>query len=167
MKFSKLLLVPFLMLTCAFTYPHKYYVSITQVEYVQEKESVQIIIQMFTEDLEKLIHERYDKEVVLNTQTIEKKIDNYIDLYLSKKVQFKINNQPTEFKFVGKEYEDDLIFCYLEILNVPNISQFEASNYALFEMFEQQQNIIKTNINNQNDSFVLTPQNNLATITFK
>ena len=94
-------------------------------------------------------------------------IDNYIDLYLSKKVQFKINNQPTEFKFVGKEYEDDLIFCYLEILNVPNISQFEASNYVLFEMFEQQQNIIKTNINNQNDSFVLTPQNNLATITFK
>ena len=58
MKFSKLLLVLFLMLTCAFTYPHKYYVSITQVEYVQEKESVQIIIQMFTEDLEKLIHER-------------------------------------------------------------------------------------------------------------
>ena len=167
MKSLKFLCILFLIPMCAFTYPHKYYVSITQVEYVQEKESVQIILQMFTEDLEKLIHVRYDKEVVLNTQAIENKIDDYIELYLSNKVQFNINGQPTEFKFVGKEYEDDLIFCYLEIFNVPNISKFEASNDVLFEIFEQQQNIIKTNINNQNDSFVLTPQNNLATIVFK
>ena len=34
---------------------HKFYVSVTQIEYVKEKESVEIVMRIFIEDLEKYI----------------------------------------------------------------------------------------------------------------
>jgi hypothetical protein len=145
---------------------HKFYVSVTQIEYVKEKESVEIVMRIFIEDLEKLLRERYDKNITLNESKSEKQIDSYIENYIAKKVLIKVNNNPLDFKFLGKEYEDDIVFCYLEIENVSEITDFEISNTLFYEVFKEQQNIIKTNINSEMESFVLTSQKNKAEMHF-
>lgn len=150
----------------SFTEAHKFYVSVTQIEYVKEKESVEIVMRIFIEDLEKLLRERYDKNITLNTSKSEKQIDSYIENYVAKKVLIKVNNNPLDFKFLGKEYEDDIVFCYLEIEDVSEIKDFEISNTLFFEVFKEQQNIIKTNINTEMESFVLTSQKNKAEVHF-
>jgi hypothetical protein len=150
----------------SFTEAHKFYVSVTQIEYVKEKESVEIVMRIFIEDLEKLLRERYDKNITLNASKSEKQIDSYIENYVAKKVLIKVNNNPLDFKFLGKEYEDDIVFCYLEIEDVSEIKDFEISNTLFFEVFKEQQNIIKTNINTEMESFVLTSQKNKAEVHF-
>jgi hypothetical protein len=150
----------------SFTGAHKFYVSVTQIEYVKEKESVEIVMRIFIEDLEKLLRERYDKNITLNASKSEKQIDSYIENYVAKKVLIKVNNNPLDFKFLGKEYEDDIVFCYLEIEDVSEITDFEISNTLFFEVFKEQQNIIKTNINTEMESFVLTSQKNKAEVHF-
>jgi hypothetical protein len=150
----------------SFTGAHKFYVSVTQIEYVKEKESVEIVMRIFIEDLEKLLRERYDKNITLNASKSEKQIDYYIENYVAKKVLIKVNNNPLDFKFLGKEYEDDIVFCYLEIEDVSEIKDFEISNTLFFEVFKEQQNIIKTNINTEMESFVLTSQKNKAEVHF-
>ncbi len=166
MKSIKILFVAILIPLLSFTVAHKYYVSVTQIEYVESKESVQIIMRIFIDDFETLLRKRYDESITLNVSKNEEKIDDYINKYLTNKVEIKIDNKPTNFKFLGKEYENDIVYCYLEINNVTDINDFEIINNLFFDVFSEQQNIIKTKIKNKHKSHLLTAQNNKAELHF-
>ena len=45
--------------------------------------------------------------------------------------------------------------CYLEISDVTQIDSFEISNKVLFDLTEDQKNIIKTKIDGKQSSFIL------------
>ncbi|WP_067149610.1 DUF6702 family protein [Pseudotamlana agarivorans] len=149
-----LLIIPFL----AFTAVHKYYVSVTQIEYVEDKQAVQIISRIFIDDIERLLRERYDESITLAGKNEPEEVDTYIARYLSDKMKIKINGQPTTLKFLGKVYDADVMKCYLEIENIKTVKTFEISNKVLFDIFEDQQNVIKTKINSKQKSFILFPQ---------
>jgi len=166
MKSVKILFLTLLFPLISFAPIHKFYVSVSQIEYVSEKQSVQIVMRIFIEDLESLLRKRYDSEITLNESEEENKINEYISQYLSSKVLVEINNELEKFSFLGKEYEDDIVFCYLEIEDVSKIKDFIITNNLFFEVFDEQQNIIKTNINSQKESFVLTSQKNKAEVHF-
>lgn len=166
MKSIKFLFFALLIPLFAFTTAHKFYVSVTQVEYVKEKQSVQIITRVFIDDLEELLRKRYDEDITLNVSKDETIIDTYIKKYLIAKVQIEINGNYKKFEFLGKEYEDDIVYCYLEIADVASIDSFKITNQLLFDLFEEQQNIVKTNINSKSKSFMLTPNNDSGVLNF-
>ena len=95
----------------SFTSVHKYYVSVTNIEYVKEKEAVQIISRIFIDDFEKLLRERYDENITLGAKDEISTIDAYIERYLAEKLKIDINGQASKFIYLGKEYEDDIVFC--------------------------------------------------------
>ncbi|MCK0110358.1 peptidase E [Flavobacteriaceae bacterium S0825] len=150
----------------SFTITHKYYVSVTEVEYVKEQESVQIVTRIFIDDFEKMLRERYDESITLDIGKDETQIDAYIQKYLSSKLQITIDNTLQQFEFLGKEYEDDILFCYLEITDVSAINNFEIVNQVLFDVFDDQQNLVKTKINSKRKSFMLIPQNDKGVLNF-
>jgi hypothetical protein len=141
-------------------------VSVTQVEFVKEKQSVQITTRIFIDDLEALLQERYDGKIILNISKKEESIDTHIEKYLKSKLRININNAPVSFKFLGKEYEDDIVYCYMEINDIVEISSFNITNLILFDLFEDQQNIVKTNINSKKKSFMLTSYNKEGVLNF-
>lgn len=145
---------------------HKYYISVTQIEHVKEKKSVQIIARVFLDDFENLLQKRYDESIVLADNEEQPGTNGCIEKYLNDKIKIKINGEETKMVFIGKEYELDVMKCYLEIEGVENIESFEISNAVLFDMFDDQQNIIKTKINSKQKSFILIPQNNKAVLNF-
>jgi Domain of unknown function (DUF6702) len=166
MKSIKLLFFAILVPLFAFTTAHKFYVSVTQIEYVKEKQSVQIIARVFIDDFEELLRQRYDENITLNISKDERTIDAYIQKYLIAKIQVEINGNYKKFKYLGKEYEDDIMYCYLEITDVESINSFKITNQLLFDVFEEQQNIVKTNINSKRKSFMLTPNNDSGVLNF-
>ena len=99
MKIIKSLLILAIITSIAFVSAHKYYVSITKIEYVSEKQSVQIITRIFIDDLEKLLKERFDNSIVLNSNTNEDQIDNYIEKYLYSRIVILINGNPKRFAY--------------------------------------------------------------------
>lgn len=157
-----LLIVPFF----AFAAIHKYYISVTQIDYLQNKQSVQITTRIFIDDLEKLLRERYDETITLTGKNEPNTADLYIERYLNEKIKIKINNKEASLSFIGKEYDVDLVKCYLEIEGVKKIESFEISNEVLFDLYSDQQNIIKTKINSQQKSVILIPQNRSALLKF-
>ena len=161
-KYLFLLILPLF----AFTTAHKYYVSVTQIDYVKEKQTIQITSRIFIDDFERLLQERYDEAIILNTGKDEKQIDLYIERYMKSKLLINVNNQPVKFTFLGKEYEDDIIHCYMEIENVGEIKSFEVENKVLFDMFEEQKNIVRTFINSKHKTFVLIPENDKGLLNF-
>ncbi|MCK0180388.1 peptidase E [Flavobacteriaceae bacterium S0862] len=166
MKINKLLVFLIIMPLMSFAIAHKYYVSVTEVEYVKEQESVQIVTRIFIDDFEKMLRERYDESITLDIGKDETQIDTYIQKYLSSKLQITIDNTLQRFEFLGKEYEDDILFCYLEITGVTEVNTFEIVNQVLFDVFDEQQNLVKTKINSKRKSFMLIPQNDKGVLNF-
>lgn len=150
----------------SFKAAHKYYISVTQIDYVKEKESVQIISRIFIDDLEKLLRERYDESITLAGKTEPKEVDVYLEKYLKEKLKVKINDKEASIAFIGKEYDADIIKCYLEIKGIKSIQTFEISNQVLFDLFSEQQNIIKTNINSKQKSVIQMPEKNTTLLKF-
>ncbi|MBU2950308.1 peptidase E [Tamlana agarivorans] len=167
MKLNKLLLLLLILPLCAFSSLHKYYISVTQIEYIEEKASVQIISRIFIDDFERLLRERYDDGITLAGENESPEADAYIGRYLSDKLKIHINGADMQLKFIGKAYEADVMKCYLEIEGVQSIQTFGITNRILFDVFEDQQNIIKTKINSKQKSFILYPQKDYYMLKFE
>ncbi|MEC3905486.1 DUF6702 family protein [Tamlana sp. 2201CG12-4] len=166
MKYSGLILLLLIVPLLAFTSIHKYYISVTQVDYIKEKKSVQITSRIFIDDFERLLRERYDESITLAGDDEPANVDTYIERYLQQKLKIKINGKDAKLVFIGKVYDADIMKCYLEIENVDNIKSFEISNKVLFDVFEDQQNIIKTKINSKQKSVILFLQKDTALLKF-
>lgn len=168
LKYMFIFIIVFSLFT-AFNPAHEYYVSVTKIEYVKEKKAVQIITQIFIDDFEKLLRERYDESITLamKEESDSENIEAYMKKYLQYKLNIKINSKDIAFRFIGKEYKEDIVFCYLEIENVSEINSIEIKNEVLFDIFKDQQNIVRTKINGKDKSFICVPQNNKAVLNFK
>lgn len=166
MKALKYTLFATLFLLVSFTTAHKYYVSITQIEYVKDKQSLQIISRIFVDDFEKLLRQRYDETITLNNNEDETTIDTYIEKYLLNKISISINKEPKSITFIGKKYDDDIMHCYLEIENIPSVKSFQIQNKVLYDVFDDQKNIVRTKINGKHKTFVLIPENDKGLLNF-
>lgn len=138
---------------------HKYYVSLTEIEYVKEEQSVQIITRIFIDDFESALRNRYDANLTLQTKNENLETDYYIEKYLKDKLKISINNKLLRYNFLGKEYEDDMALCYLEIPNIESVSSIEIVNKILYDLFPEQKNIVRIKINTTNKSILLVKEN--------
>ncbi|MFI1745435.1 DUF6702 family protein [Thalassobellus sediminis] len=150
----------------AFGVIHDYYISITQVDYIEKTKSVQITSRIFLSDIESLLRQRYDKNITFGEEMKPKNVDTYIESYLREKISVKINGEKVNFTFIGEEYDDDIMKCYLEIEEVKSIHSFEITNEVLFDLIQEQQNIIKTKIYSKQKSFILTIKDSNAVLNF-
>lgn len=166
MKRFKIFFLALIFPLLSYTIVHKYYVSVTEVEYVEAKKSVQITSRVFINDFEALLRQRYDKNITLAIENEKSTVNFYTKKYLKEKFKLKINNQEVEFKFLGKEYEDDIMISYLEIININNIQSIQATNQVLFDIFPGQQNIVRFKVNSKNKSFLLTKENDKGVLKF-
>lgn len=161
--------VAFLLLPFASVSPnhkHEYYVSVTKVEYAQKQKAVQITSQIFIDDFEKLLRERYDENITLATKDEPEKVNDYINRYFLDKLKVSINGKNTYFKYLGKEYKDDIAYCYFEIENITEVKSIKVTNRILFDVFEEQQNIVRLKLNNKNKSYLLIPSKDECMLNF-
>lgn len=145
---------------------HDYYVSVTTIEYSKKQKSLQIISQVFINDFERLLRQRYDETITLDTKNEAKAIETYMQNYLTRKLKIKVNGKVVNFNFIGKSYKDDIVYCYLEVENISAIQSLEITNRLLFDVFTEQQNIVKLKVNTKNKSFLLVPGNEKCELNF-
>ncbi|MCL5129847.1 DUF6702 family protein [Algibacter sp. L4_22] len=150
----------------SFTGMHKYYISVTQIEFVKEKQSVQIISRVFIDDLEKALRHNYDENITLDENKEADSINGYMEEYVNNNLVISINKEPAQLQFVGKEYDGDIVRFYLEIIDVEEVKDFDVSNKMLFDVCTDQQNIVKTKINAKQKSIILTKKNDSALLNF-
>lgn len=166
MKFPKQIIILLVLPFFAFNAMHKYYISVTQINYVSEKQSVQITSRIFIDDFENILRERYDESITLAGKNEPETVNAFVEKYLKDRIAIKVNNKEANIVFIGKEYEADIVRCYLEIEDVESIESIEISNKILFDLFEDQQNIVKTKINSKQKSVIQTSQDNNLVLNF-
>jgi hypothetical protein len=147
---------------------HKFYVSVTNVEYSDKDKAIQITSRIFIDDLEKALEERYGFEALLGTPEENKKTDVYLEKYLRAKFALKINGRVADYNFLGKKVENDLVICFIEILNEPleKVSSLEVQNEILMDVFEEQKNIVHLKMGGKKKSFILIRESNKGMLNF-
>ena len=155
MKTNKTLFLLFALPLFSFA-THKYYISLTQIEYKKEIKSVQIITNVFMDDIETAINNEFQIDLQLDTKNQLKDNDFYFKKYLEKNLIFKIDTIKTPFNYLGKEYDGNLVYFYLEIENIEAFETIEVTNTILIANFSNQQNLIKLKVGKQHKSVLLT-----------
>lgn len=138
---------------------HKYYLSLTQIKFKEEQKAVQIIINVFMDDIELALNKDYNIDLQLTTKKELENNDEYFEKYLKNKLQFKIDDKEKDYNYLGKEYDGDLVFFYLEIENIESVKSIEVTNNILTFHFPTQQNLIKSKVGDKNKSVLLTKEN--------
>jgi len=165
MNFQKkailLLIIPLLAFSA-----HKYYISLTKIDFIETKKTVQITMRFFIDDIENTLQSRYNTKLELATKDENKKDNFYLEKYIGQKFKVNINGEEKTHKYLGKEYDNDVVFFYLEIPDIEMIDKIEIQNNMLMETFEEQENYIKLNINHIKKTFILIKANDKEMLKF-
>ncbi|WP_430966077.1 DUF6702 family protein [Spongiimicrobium sp. 2-473A-2-J] len=146
----------------AFTTAHKFYVSVTNINYSDKDDALQITTRIFIDDFEQVLEERYGFTAQLATDEESTAANTYIEKYLRAKFVLQIDGENRSFVFLGKKYDNDVMVCYLEIPEVQfeKVKSIEVQNEILTDLFDEQQNIVHFKLKGKKKSFVLVRENN-------
>lgn len=165
MRFFQVQILGLALLLCSFSV-HKYYMSIAHLKYNVKQEALQITLRIFIDDLQFDLNKKNQNNIELATKREPPNIDSIYENYLKINFNIEVNNKIQNTTFIGKEYTDDMVVCYLEILNIKSIKQLKIENKILYQSFPEQENIVKLNIHNKNKSYILTRNQPVALMNY-
>ncbi|MGB0777863.1 MAG: DUF6702 family protein [Flavobacteriaceae bacterium] len=161
---KRLILFVTLLLLMSFSL-HKYYISLTQIEYIEDQKSLQIISSVFIDDLELTFQKEFDSDLRIGEQS-NSYLDSLSQIYLDKNLLISINDEPLRLELIASEVETDEIFFYIEALNVEPFNAMTVRNTILFQEFKTQENIIKSKVGSKNKSVILTRAKTESTLNY-
>ncbi len=141
----------------AFGTLHKFYVSVTNINYSEKDQSLQITSRIFIDDLQAVLLERYGKNTHLATEKEAEVTDELVAKYMEARFSIMIDGKEQPFRFLGKKYDNDVAVCYLEVPDIhPSAgTPMEVRNELLTDLYEEQQNLVHFKIGGVKKSFVL------------
>ena len=132
----------FLLVNLALFFIHDFFVSVSYIEYDNQRNAIEAHKKIFFDDFEKTLKKESlneDFDILKSNKVL---VDRYIRDYLTNKIEFVINDKQYDFEYLGHEYEDGIINCYFEINKIKKIKKIKIKDTSLFETFEGQENLI-------------------------
>ena len=139
---------------------HKFYVSTSVAEFLEEKKSIQVISQIFIDDLENALKLNYQGDLKLYPDSL---ISNYLDNHL----KFIENGNVLKNSFVGREYKNDVLVCYIEVFFDSTPQLIQVRNTILFDFISEQKNIFHFQNGNLRKSYLFYSDNSTYMINLK
>ncbi len=136
---------------------HKFYLSVTQVNYSEKEHSLQMTSRIFIDDLNNLLSKRYGIASHFETKDQHPMAMKYIEEYFQKKFQLKINGEALEYQILGHKRDTDMVVFFMEAKAVylTDTQELEVYNALLTDLFDDQQNVVHLKIKGQKKSFLL------------
>lgn len=138
-----------------FAQVHPFYVSVCQVDHNTQTRALEISMKIFTNDLEATLKAKTGKVLNLGTDKEISDADDLLGVYLNEHFSVKINGVLSRYKFLGKETDMDVTWCYMEVVEVNSVNSIEVTNDILTEQFETQTNLINIQVGKVRKSLLL------------
>lgn len=146
---------------------HPFHVSVCDISYNETAQSVEITHKIFLDDLERALKEQYGKKVDIVNASQEGQRDEMVSKYLQDHFSLSINDKEYKPDYVGSEVQADAIWCYQEIINVDTFSIVRVRNVILFELFEDQTNLVHVKKDKKLKSLRLHREKDKGIVKFK
>ncbi len=125
-----------------FSILHPFHVSVTELNYKKKEKIIEITHKIFIDDLELGLKKAGFSEADLLKLNNDLKFKEYLTHYLGEHFQIKVHKKYVPVEYVGKEIEEDAIWCYFEVQGVKNFKEIEVINTVLMEVHSDQSNLI-------------------------
>ena len=154
---------------CTNNYPtHEFYVSTTSVDFVLDKNEIQITSQFFADDIENLIKFQAPNVTSIFEKTYSEDTSLLLRDFIDKNFKISINNKKHELIYLGYELKDDLLVVYYETkLSNSEVFDIEVFNSFLVNFIESQKNIVHLKFKNLKKSFLLNSLNKTFLYSFE
>ena len=134
-------LINWIIVACV-TVWHPFHVSVCDIEYKPQIQALQVAQRMFADDLENALNKNYGTDLMLNEEATAALRDSLIREYVMAHLLIRADGRTLAGHYLGYEFEEDGIWCYIEYANVPPFTSLEVKSTILLEMFDDQDNII-------------------------
>ena len=133
------ILICLLVSLCLPGFGHKFYTSMTQVEYNDKTRSAEVIMNVFIDDLETSLSDYFKRKI----KSSDKDFTPLCYQYISGRFQIKDSqNHLLKNEYAGLEFNRDMVTIYLEVKLPQGLNDLRFRQATLLETFREQTNIV-------------------------
>lgn len=146
---------------------HPYHVSATEMEYDARSQKIEISTKIFTDDFENVLRKLYKRKVDLADTAVRKQMTLLIEKYITTHLSVRNNNKTLPLKLFGWEIDHEAVFVYT-VADAPafNAAKIQVEKTVLYDLFDDQVNIIHFIYNGQRKSNKLVYPERKLELTF-
>ena len=148
------------------TYPHPLHVTVTEINHNATDKTLEISCRIFTDDFEKVLAQNYKTKVDLVNPPDRAAMENLVKDFVQRHVLLKGDNKNLQMSYLGYERDNDAIYSYLEVQNIPAIKKLDLTNTLLQELFTDQINLVHITVNGKRKSAKLDYPEKDVSFTF-
>ncbi|MAW09120.1 MAG: DUF6702 family protein [Flavobacteriaceae bacterium] len=139
---------------------HEFYLSTTSVDFILDKNEIQITSQFFVDDIESLIKFQTPNTTLIFEGDQGEDTDLILRDFIHKNFKISINKKMQQIKYLGYELKGDLLVVYYETkFSNSEVFDIEVFNSFLVNFIESQKNIVHLKFKNLKKSFLLNSSN--------
>lgn len=151
MKKIAIISVLFSILFLSFSF-HPYHVGSVEFNYNQKSKTFQVSGRFFMDDLENAVNKKYGKSLHFQDKKYEKEMNEALKNYAAEYLKLKVNNQFLKINYLGYQEDKEGVDVFLESETVENPKKVETSVSFIYNLFDDQMNIIHIIVNGQRKS---------------
>lgn len=135
---------------------HPYHVGSVEINYNEKSKTFEITGRFFLDDLENGLAKKYGKFYHFNDTKYKGQLNEALKNYSSEYLKLKTDNQFLKVNYVGYEEDSESVNIYLESEKVSNPKKVEAAVSFLYNLFDDQINLVHIIVNGNRKSEKLT-----------
>lgn len=122
---------------------HPLHISVTEIEYNEKAQALQIISRIFVDDLETAVRAKTSlPELDILNPGKDLTTKGLVSDYLKDHLKIKLDGKVQQLNFLGYEEENFALICYIEIEKVKEFKIIEVENTVITEAFDDQSNLV-------------------------
>ncbi|SMP17385.1 DUF6702 family protein [Chryseobacterium profundimaris] len=138
---------------------HPYHVGSVEINYNQKSKTFEITGRFFLDDLENGLNEKYKKTLHFNDPKFKAQLNDALKNYSAEYFKLKGNNKFLNVNFVGYEEDHESVNVYMESEKIESPKKVETAVSFLYNLFDDQINIVHIIVNGERKSEKLTYPN--------
>ena len=151
----------------AFCYSlHPIHVSVTEIEFDEQEETLEIMMRVFIDDLELSLRNSLDKPELDILNPDQGTTDDLAREYLKEHFRISLDNKPERTRYLGHERESDAFIFYIEVPNVKKWKTITIHNDIIIATHDDQSNIVHVYVKDKVKSIRLTRNTPADHLTF-
>jgi len=146
---------------------HPFFVSMTEMDYNAKDKELEVSVRIFTDDFENAIRKYHPgvKVDILHPASQEQ-MNQFVNDYIQKHLQLKINGAPVQISFAGYEQQSESIWSYFEVKNITGIKKLDVTNSLLHDYNTNQINMMHVKVNDNEQNYKLDYPDKVVSFNF-
>ena len=145
---------------------HPFHVSVVEINHNETDKTLEISCKIFTDDFEKVLAQNYKTKVDLINPPDRKAMDSVVKKYIFSHISIVVDGKPGTLSYLGFEKENEAVYCFVEVDNIPSVKKVELTDKLMHDMFTDQVNIIHVIVKGERKSTKLDYPETVAKVEF-